>query len=58
MVTLKKLGASSVEESDYQNGKLVDVSRMTVSADGKTVHVTDHNIRTDRTTRYTLNKQP
>ena len=58
MVTLKKLGASSVEESDYQNGKLVDVARMTVSADGKAVHVTDHNIRNDHTLRYTLDKQP
>jgi hypothetical protein len=58
MVTLKKLGPSSVEESDYQKGKLVDVERMTVTADGKTLHVVDHNIRTDRTTRYTADKQP
>jgi hypothetical protein len=58
MVTLKKLGPSSVEESDYQNGKLVDVARMNVSADGKTMHVTDHNIRNDHTVRYTLTKQP
>ena len=58
MVTLKKLGPSSVEESDYQKGKLVDVARMTVAADGKTLHVVDHNIRTDHTLRYTADKQP
>jgi hypothetical protein len=57
MVTLKKLGPSAVEESDYQKGKLVDVTRMTVAADGKTLHVVDHNVRTNRTTRYTADKQ-
>jgi hypothetical protein len=58
MVVLKKLGASAVEESDYDKGKLVDVIRMTVSADGKTLHVVDHSVRTNRTTRYTADKQP
>jgi hypothetical protein len=58
MVTLKKLGPSSVEESDYQKGKLVDVERMSVAADGKTLHIVDHNMRTDRTLRYTADKQP
>ena len=56
-VVLKKLGASSVEESDYQKGKLVDVTRMTVSADGKTLHVVDHNVRQNRTTKYTADRQ-
>lgn len=58
MVTLKKLGPASVEESDYDKGKLVDVTRMTVSADGKTLHIVDHNVRMNRTTRYTADKQP
>jgi hypothetical protein len=58
MVTLKKLGSSEVEESDYQKGKLVDVTRMTVAADGKILHVVDHDVRTNRTTRYTADKQP
>jgi hypothetical protein len=58
LVTLKKLGPSSVEESDYQKGKLVDVTRMTVSADGKTLQIVDHNVRTNRTNRFTADKQP
>jgi hypothetical protein len=58
MVTLKKLGPSAVEESDYDKGKLVDVVRMTVSTDGKTLHIVDHSVRTNRTTRYSADKQP
>jgi hypothetical protein len=58
MVVLKKLGPSSVEESDYDKGKLVDVVRMTVSADGKTLHIVDHNVRANRTNRFTADKQP
>jgi hypothetical protein len=47
-----------VEESDYLKGKLVDVSRYTVAADGKTLKILDHNIRTGRTNAYTATKQP
>jgi hypothetical protein len=58
LVELKKLGPSSVEESDYDKGKLVDVVRMTVSADGKTLQIVDHAVRTNRTNRFTADKQP
>jgi len=56
-VVLKKLGPNAVEESDYQHGKLVDVERMTVSADGKTLHIVNRDVRSNRTDRFTADKQ-
>jgi hypothetical protein len=58
LVKLKKLGPSAVEESDYNKGKLVEVIRMTVSTDGKTLHIVDLNVRENRTNRYSADKQP
>ncbi len=36
-VSLKKIDANSIEETDKRNGKAITVSKMTVSADGKTM---------------------
>jgi hypothetical protein len=58
MVVLKKISDTEVVESDYSHGKLVETLHMTVSADGKTMHVVDTPLQTGQVTRYTLDKQP
>jgi hypothetical protein len=55
-VTVKKLGANEVEERDYRGGKLVWVGRMTVSADGKSLHVVGTDVPTGRVTRLAMDK--
>src|SRR5580698_8648220 len=55
-VVVKKLAANEVEESDYQQGKLIGVSRFKVSADGKTIHASNTSITTHRTVRWTMDK--
>jgi hypothetical protein len=56
MVVVKKLAADEVEESDYQQGKLVDMGHFKVSADGKTIHATNTFVPTHRTVKYTMDK--
>jgi hypothetical protein len=58
MVKLKKIGPSEVVESDYVHGKLLEVVHMTVSADGKTIHVVDSHPTTGRVSRFVFDKQP
>jgi hypothetical protein len=38
-VSIKKLGSNTLEETDNRDGKVISVSRMTVSADGKTMEI-------------------
>lgn len=38
-VVVKKLGNNTIEETDKRNGKVISVARLTVDADGKTMHV-------------------
>jgi hypothetical protein len=48
-VSVKKVGASSLEETDKRNGKVISVARMTVSVDGKTMKiVADDKLRGTR----------
>jgi hypothetical protein len=58
MVLLKKVSALQVVESDYSHGKLVERVTRTVSADGKTLHIIDSQLRTGGVMRYTEDKQP
>jgi hypothetical protein len=55
-VTVKKLSPTQVEERDYRAGKLFEILRLSVSADGKTLHVTDTSVGVARITRYTMDK--
>lgn len=55
-VVVKKLAADEVQESDYQQGKLVGVGRFKVSADGKTIHASNTWIPTHRTVHWTMDK--
>ena len=56
-VSLKKINARSIEETDKRGGQVVDVSTMTVSADGKKMTIVDTNKQTDRTSTYVATKQ-
>jgi hypothetical protein len=57
VVTLKKLDANTVLETDHRQGKVVDEIRLAVATDGKTVQVTDKDVAHGQTTTYTLDKQ-
>jgi hypothetical protein len=56
-VSVKKISATEVVESDYDLGKLDAILHMTVSADGKKIHVVQQQVKTHGVTRYTLDKQ-
>jgi hypothetical protein len=58
MVKLKRVSPTEVVESDYSKGKLVETTQMTVSADGKTLRVSDTQVLAGRTMRYTMTRQP
>jgi len=57
VVTLKKIGKDTIEETDKRDGKIVSVFRMTVSKDGKSINaVVDDKERGTKTT-FTMQKQ-
>jgi hypothetical protein len=58
MVNLKKISDSEVIETDSQKGQAVEVEHMTVSADGKTLHVVDTVMHGNRTTTFNMTKAP
>lgn len=58
MVSVKKIDASTIEETDYRQGKTADVIRNVLSKDGKSIAVTDQDVVHGQTTTYTLDKQP
>ena len=43
MVSVKRIDENTVEETDKRDGKIVEVARFTVSADGKTLTVSMEN---------------
>ena len=57
-VILKKIDATTVEEIDHRQGKVVDEIQMTAAQDGKTVKITDRDLAHGQTITYTLDKQP
>jgi type V secretory pathway adhesin AidA len=57
-VSLKRISNNTIEETDTRDGHAVEVYKMTVSADGKTMAVVDKDIRRGTTTRYEMLKQP
>jgi hypothetical protein len=56
-VTLKRINAYTIEETDHRGGKVVDVIRMTVSTDGKSMGVTDSSPVRNQKDTYTMIKQ-
>jgi hypothetical protein len=57
MVSLKRIGNDTIEETDKRDGKVVGVSKMTVSADGKWITVEYTNKQRGTTTTYKMAKQ-
>ena len=56
-VSLKKVNDHTIEETDKRGGTVVDVSTMTVSANGKTMTIVDSDKLTNRTSTYVAAKQ-
>jgi hypothetical protein len=54
-VSLKKVNANTIEETDKRDGKVVDISTMTVN--GKMMTVVDNDKVTGRTSTYVAKKQ-
>jgi hypothetical protein len=57
MVTLKRIGDDTIEETDKRGGKIVGVYRMTVSADGKTIRAQYTDKQRGTTMAFTMEKQ-
>jgi hypothetical protein len=58
MVSLKRVDAATVEETDSRQGKVTDEIRLAAAADGKSISVTDKDVQHDQITTFTLDKQP
>ena len=57
VVSLKKIDAATVEETDHRQGKIVDKVRLVLAKDGNTIAVIDEDIAHGQTITYTLEKQ-
>jgi hypothetical protein len=57
MVSLKRVGNDTIEETDKRDGKVAGVARMTVSKDGKSIQVEYTDKLHGTTTSYTMEKQ-
>ena len=57
MVSLKRIAANTIEETDKRDGKIVSVIHMTVSKDGQSIHVDYTDKLRGTTTTYTMEKQ-
>jgi hypothetical protein len=57
MVSVKKLSDKEIEESDKRGDKVVTVTKMVLSADGKAMTITLQDKEHGRTESYTANRQ-
>jgi hypothetical protein len=58
VVTIKRVGSDTIEETDKRDGKVTDIVRSTVSADGKTLHVVDTDPVHETRTEFVADKVP
>lgn len=58
MVSLKRVNASTIVETDKRKGKVVEVDKMTVAADGKTMKVEWDDRQSHRKGSFTMDKSP
>lgn len=56
-VSAKRIGANTIEESDKFNDKVLVVSRMVLSTDGKTMTIVVKDLESGETGQYTASKQ-
>jgi hypothetical protein len=57
MVSLKRVDANTVVETDKRGGKVTDEIRIAAAKDGKTIEVTDKDVIHGQTSTITLEKQ-
>ena len=57
MVSLKKIDAHTIEETDKRDGKVTNVQKMTVSSDGKTMTIVSHDPQRDTTSTFVAVKK-
>ena len=57
MVSAKRIDENTVEEIDKRDGKIVEVARFTVSADGKTLTVSMENKTSGAIRQFIAHKQ-
>jgi hypothetical protein len=57
MVSLKRIGNDTIEETDKRDGKIVGVYRMTVSKDGKSIKAEYTDKQRGTTMAFTMEKQ-
>jgi hypothetical protein len=58
MVSLKRIGDDTIEETEKQDGKVLRVTLMTVSKDGKSMRVESTDKQRGGTMTYTAEKRP
>lgn len=58
VVSVQMIGPRDIEETDKRNGKVVDIIDINISADGKTMTSTDHDMLHQRTDSFVLDKVP
>jgi len=58
MVSLKRISDHVIEETDTRDGKVTDITLMTVSADGASMTVVDKDMINDMTTSFVMKKLP
>ena len=56
-VSVRRVDANTFEETDELNGKPINVVRMTVAADGKSMTIVERNIEAGTSGRFTATKQ-
>lgn len=56
-VSLKRINANTIEETDKRNGKVISVTRMTVGADGKTMKMSIEDKLHNQTENWTAEKE-
>jgi len=57
MISLKRVGDATIEETDKRDGKVVGINRMTISKDGKSIQVDYTDKLHGTTTSFTMEKQ-
>jgi hypothetical protein len=57
MVSLKRIGDNTIEETDKREGKIVGIYRMTVSKDGKSIQAEYNDKEHGTKTSFTMEKQ-
>ena len=56
-VSLKKIDAHTIEETDKRDGKVLSVTKMTVSPNGKTMTIATHDPQNNTTSTFIANKK-